>query len=317
MSRFALCLLLALASPILAPPAAAQKSQDYGTQAYAPENLGQLPVNDRIRVIEREYAEQSGGRRLPDDQLEFYLDQIQHSRWTFSQIRQDIATSLRGSGGNRPGDGWRPPGGGWQPESLICTSDRSRYQECRTPFRGRAELVEQLSSTACVEGRTWGWREGMIWVDRGCRGRFAEIRGQRPGQDRAVVCESVKGRYQECRTGFRGPAELLENLSSTRCVAGVNWGEQPGMVWVDQGCRASFVESRYSNRPPGRPGGGFNVTCSSVDGRFVTCAWDARQGRPLLIEQLSSSACLEGQSWGYDGQAIWVNRGCRARFGTR
>ncbi len=40
-----------------------------------------------------EYADQSSGRRLPDDQLEFYLDQID-SGWTFSRIKQDIAESL-------------------------------------------------------------------------------------------------------------------------------------------------------------------------------------------------------------------------------
>ena len=46
------------------------------TKAYAPDNLTQLSYAERVRVLEKEYYEQSGGRNLPDDQLEFYLDSI-------------------------------------------------------------------------------------------------------------------------------------------------------------------------------------------------------------------------------------------------
>jgi hypothetical protein len=36
-----------------------------------------------------------------------------------------------------------------------------------------------------------------------------------------------------------------------------------------------------------------------------------------LIEQLSSNSCREGSTWGYSGNQIWVDRGCRGRFGSR
>ena len=71
LSAASLALALAFAGAALPAPAAAQS-----TRAYAPENLRQLSFSDRVRVVEREYADQSRGRQIPDDQLEFYLDQI-------------------------------------------------------------------------------------------------------------------------------------------------------------------------------------------------------------------------------------------------
>ena len=119
LSTALLVLGLAGAATALPVPAAAQS-----TRAYAPENLRQLSVSERARVIEREYADQSRGRRIPDDQLEFYLDQVD-SGWGFSRIQQDIATSLRGgsaSSGLRPG--WN--GSNWSGQTLICSSTDHR-----------------------------------------------------------------------------------------------------------------------------------------------------------------------------------------------
>jgi len=36
-----------------------------------------------------------------------------------------------------------------------------------------------------------------------------------------------------------------------------------------------------------------------------------------LTNQRSGSPCVQGQTWGYDGRGIWVDRGCRADFVTR
>jgi len=36
--------------------------------------------------------------------------------------------------------------------------------------------------------------------------------------------------------------------------------------------------------------------------------------RVRLVERLSSQACVQGRSWGYDRQGIWVDDGCRAVF---
>ena len=231
------CLTAVLA--LAAPAAQAQIS----SRAYAPENLSQLSSSDRSRVISQEYADQSNGRRIPDDQLRFYLAQV-NSGWGFSRIKQDIATSLRGSGN---GGGWN--GGGGNNGTVRCESQDNRERTCNTGWRN-ATLVRQISGSACVEGQTWGARNGSVWVNRGCRGEFAEARGN----------------------------------------SGGGWGGG---------------DSNYS------------VTCSSNNNRQQTCAWDARQGRPALIQQLSGTACVEGRSWGYSNGSLWVNGGCRARFGVR
>lgn len=296
--------LLGLGLLFAAPqPAQAQIQQ----KAYAPENLRSLSRQDQERVIGIEYSEQSRGRRIPDDQLRFYLDQVNRSSWTFSRIKQDIATSLGGGHG-----GWNPglsPGG-----TVLCESKDNRRSTCNTGFRGRATLSQNLSKTRCVEGQNWGSGNGVVWVDGGCRARF--VQGSHGGGHGVKVrCESDNGRYRECQTGFRGNAVLTRKLSDARCTEGETWGQRNGMVWVDRGCRAEFIAGG-GNWNPGGGNSGYTVTCSSDDNRHRTCAWTSR-GRPVLIQQLSKNECREGSTWGYSDNQIWVDRGCRARFGAR
>lgn len=235
-------LLAALCLATLALPAAAQRAE----RAYAPEDLRGLAYNDQVRVISLEYQEQSNGRRIPDDQLRFYLDQVNRSNWGFSQIKSDIARSLGGSGGgNYPGPYPGGPGGG---QLVRCESKDGDARRCPTQWQARPRLVRQLSKSPCIEGQTWNSQPGLITVWKGCRAEFAPGRG--------------------------------------------GWG-----------------------------GGGYHddysVTCSSVEDRTVTCAWNARYGQPRLIQQLSRAACVEGRTWGRQGRsAIWVSGGCRGRFGT-
>jgi hypothetical protein len=309
-------LIWVLGAVLLAASIPADLQAQPTTKAYAPEDLRRLNVPDRVRVIEREYAEQSRGRRIPDDQLEFYLDQVD-SGWSFSRIKQDIAESLRG------GATWHPGTPGWQAREVICTSEDYRRRECIKPFRGPAVLSEQFSAVRCVEGQSWGQTRDRIWVDRGCRGRFREdprpVAPILPPSMEGVVCESREGRRRRCPTPFRGPAQIAEQYSQAACIQGETWGSTPGEVWVTRGCRALFVEARgRPGRPglPGMPGIDYNVTCTS-DGGYRACAWNRSMGRPYIIEQMSRAPCVEGRSWGYADGNIWVDRGCRARFGAR
>ena len=222
---------------LIAVPSPAQAQIQ--TKAYAPENLRTLSRQDQERVISLEYSEQSRGRRIPDDQLRFYIDQVNRSNWGFSRIKQDIAQSLAGNGPRPP----VPPIGSQQ---VRCESTNNRPRTCPTRWNWPSRLVRQLSSNSCIEGQTWSSRPGSVYVTAGCRGEFAPGRGRPP----------VVGNYQ--------------------------------------------------------------VTCSSNDRRYATCAWDRSRGRPRLLLQLSSTACVEGRTWGYDpARGLWVNSGCRGRFGNR
>jgi len=256
-------------------------------------------------VIGQEYSEQSRGRAIPEDQMRFYLDQVRLSRWTFSRIKTDIAQSLGGSG-------WNPP---IDSGSVRCESNDSRQRTCPTPWRGTSRLVRQLSNTRCIEGQNWSSTPGQVWVRGGCRADFAEGAWNDGGVGEQIRCESDNGRYRQCGTGRYGEASLVQQLSGTRCVRNGNWGLTNGALWVDGGCRGVFRVGRgYGDGDSG----GYNVTCSSQDNRRTTCAWDIGRGMPRLIQQLSSQPCIQGQTWGYALRGgLWVDRGCRARFGVR
>ena len=211
--------------------------------------------------------------------------------------------------------------GGWDPGtgsgSILCESNDNRRRQCNTGFRNRAALSQNLSNTRCVEGQNWGSGNGYVWVDRGCRGRFVEGSYGDGGYGAKVRCESTNNRYRECNTGFRGYATLSRKLSNARCTEGETWGQRGnGTVWVDRGCRAEFTEGN-GGWNPGGGNGNYSVTCNSQDNRRNTCPWNSRYGRPYLIQQISSNSCREGSTWGYLGNQIWVDRGCRARFGAR
>lgn len=324
------CALAALAS---APSAFAQDQ----SKAYAPRDLAVLNEADRTRVIEREYGEQSGGRSIPDDQLEFYLDQID-SGWTWQAIQNDIAQSLAGSGGWHPAPPPRPVpaprpeplpppepiGSIYGPGAveLDCESRKYRYTTCRTGVRARFEIIGQYGKSPCVEGRSWGQSPGVIWVDQGCRARFVEQQYySRPWRGTTFDCAAADAGYRECRIPGDGPVRVMQELGRGRCVEGRTWGQRSGWVWVDAGCRARF-ERVDSGRPGGRPSRDryddepYAVTCTSR-GEYRTCAWDPTEGEPTLIENLSRDRCVEGRTWGYDRrQGLWVDEGCQGRFGT-
>jgi hypothetical protein len=56
-----------------------------------------------------------------------------------------------------------------------------------------------------------------------------------------------------------------------------------------------------------------SVTCESRNNSRQTCSADT-SGGVRLSQQLSSQGCWQGDTWGYDRNRIWVDRGCRAVF---
>lgn len=56
------------------------------------------------------------------------------------------------------------------------------------------------------------------------------------------------------------------------------------------------------------------VTCESRDGDRTWC-WATDTSRGVqLVEQMSDSRCVQGRTWGYTRERIWVSNGCRGRF---
>jgi len=154
----------------------------------------------------------------------------------------------------------------------------------------------------------------------------------------SVECHSRGYQYTECAAEFRRPV-LQEQLSDSECVENQTWGykERRGVIWVTQGCAATFAESddddRASHRHRDRDDDDSprrddderhgerhhhqrEVTeCRSSGYAFTRC--DVEWSEARLVEQLSETRCVEGRSWGVDDQGLWVDKGCAGRFEGR
>ncbi|MCI0661554.1 MAG: DUF3011 domain-containing protein [Acidobacteria bacterium] len=134
-----------------------------------------------------------------------------------------------------------------------------------------------------------------------------------PPQQR-VSCNSNDMRRNYCNVDTRGGVRLYKQKSDSPCIQGRTWGYNRTGIWVDRGCRAEFeVGGGYGGGYYGGGYGGRTITCNSNDMRRNWCNVDTRGG-VRLYKQKSDSPCIQGRTWGYNRDGIWVDRGCRAEF---
>lgn len=212
-------------------------------------------------------------------------------------------------------------------ERYIVTCESKNYQRAECSVGGGpVSMVRQLSTPPgdCIQARTWGFdtRRNTIWVSNGCRAEFSAQAARPPSpwqpSGETVTCESQNYRYTECSVPG-GPVGLVWQLSTPPgdCVMGRSWGfnASRNVIWVNNGCRAEFRVGG-SRPPPVPPPSSQVITCQSWEYRDAECF--VGRGPVFLARQLSTSPgdCIEGQTWGFDGQsqAIWVRAGCRAEF---
>ncbi len=141
---------------------------------------------------------------------------------------------------------------------------------------------------------------------------------------RRVTVES-NGRGREYRrVDHDGYVRLSRRLSDKPCIQNRTWGYDRNGIWVSDGCRAVFEvgrEDRWDRRDDRRDNrtgrdrwvrdDTFRV--ESSDGRYRSRNVDTRGG-VRLVRKLSDAPCIQGRTWGYDRNRIWVDRGCRAVF---
>jgi Protein of unknown function (DUF3011) len=126
-------------------------------------------------------------------------------------------------------------------------------------------------------------------------------------QTGSVSCASSDGLKKYCALETKGGAHLVKQTSEAECKQGESWGYDEKGLWVDHGCGGEFAAGVAAPAA-----GGKVLTCSS-DGGKIYC--DASTGRGVqLVKQRSAAPCKQGDSWGYDGLGIWVDRGCSADF---
>ena len=57
---------------------------------------------------------------------------------------------------------------------LNCSSNGYKYNYCAANTQGRVVLMREVSSgNLCRQGSGWGYDNGGIWVDKGCRADFS------------------------------------------------------------------------------------------------------------------------------------------------
>lgn len=198
------------------------------------------------------------------------------------------------------------------PQRLVeCSSTDGKYRECENVGTSRVTLARQTSDAACVEGQTWGVRDGTIWVDRGCRAEFGVggpgVIGSTAG-GATLVCESSGEKLHRCPAETAGGVRLIDQRSSSPCTFGSTWGWDATGVWVSEGCRAEFALGGSATQT--------SVVCESIDGRRNVCPVDTRFG-VTLVRQLSDSECVRNRTWGESREGIWVTEGCRGEFAVR
>jgi hypothetical protein len=149
--------------------------------------------------------------------------------------------------------------------NLTCASDDGRRHYCQVNTGGSVRMVNQRSGSPCIQGQTWGWDRGGVWVDRGCRADFLlGTAGYGPGyrpppgngyyppppvmpapSGGVITCSSNDMGYKFCSAYTRQGVRLVNQRSGSPCVQGQTWGYNNKGVWVDRGCRADFQLGRY------------------------------------------------------------------------
>lgn len=82
------------------------------------------------------------------------------------------------------------PAGAGQRE-IRCDSRGLGYNFCRVDTGGRVELVRKHSLFACNEGRSWGYDDRGVWVDKGCMADFRV--GDHHHSNKAAIAGAVVG----------------------------------------------------------------------------------------------------------------------------
>lgn len=125
----------------------------------------------------------------------------------------------------------------------------------------------------------------------------------------SVMCQSTKGRLNNCFFDTSQGVILKKQLSNTSCQG--NWLYGANFVQVKNGCRGEFISA-------GNESLGVTdvrkIVCGSRNSNTKRCDFETVQTLPVvLIQQLSNSPC-EG-NWGTIPGFIEVSNGCRAEFG--
>ena len=201
----------------------------------------QLPVDGRARLIKQKSDSpciqgQSWGQRG---------DRV----WVDRGCRAKFEVTFGGSGAS---------------QRVECRSEQQRYRECPIARGYVGKLISDESGGKCRNTGAWGTRDGLVWVNLGCKGRFELVRsgggsggsgsgGGNPGQQQRA---EVQCRNQAAREGLsvRGVANaVLRGSYWETTVDGARGGKPVRAI-----CRFYPGGNRAELYYPGGPGGGWS-----------------------------------------------------------
>ena len=159
-----------LVAATFAVPASAQYARDYGYNGgYDNSSTVRCESNDgRVNRCPLPYG---GGRVVVERQLSRGAC-IEGRSWGQDRNAIWVAQGCRGDFQVMPGYGNNYGNGYGYGRVFRCESNDGRVRECAANTRAGVQLVRQLSRSACIEGRTWGYGRTGIWVAEGCRAEF-------------------------------------------------------------------------------------------------------------------------------------------------
>lgn len=197
---------------------------------------------------------------------------------------------------------------------VICESKNGRREVCEADLADGIVLVQQLSKARCAHGQSWGYdlEKAQIWVDQGCRAEFRRGRGPDaiPGEielNTPVTCESKNGKRNVCKADTSAGVQIVRQLDNASCDYRRDWGWDNDGIWVANRCRAEFVVR-------GKPKVAVQaIACESVNGMRNRCPADTHLG-VAVFKTLGDGECIFGETWGFDADGVWVDKGCYAQF---
>lgn len=139
-------------------------NQGYGSTVRCESNDGRTnrcAINGRGRVqLSRQLSRSAciEGRSWGSDRDSVWVSQGCRAEFTVSRGRYS--------------GGWDNSGYGSGGQTFRCESNDGRTRECAANTRAGVQLVRQLSRSACIQGRSWGYSRSGIWVSDGCRAEF-------------------------------------------------------------------------------------------------------------------------------------------------
>jgi hypothetical protein len=266
--------------------------------------------------------------------------------WVDKGCAGEFEVAYRDEGASGPAWGTVPAEGVLDRTFLECRSESYARSICEVDGTVTdVRLDRRRSNAPCLAGESFGFDGRHIWVAKGCGGRF-EVAfrripggGQSPTGDRPwwegvgavetrvvdLRCESRNHGRNICVAGGSVTAiRLKRQRSAAACERGDSFGFHEDFVWVDKGCQADF-EVTYRFRadsggpvvgapPPFKEVERVDFTCKSDNYRRNVCYVPGRMIDARLKRTRSRAPCVLSDSFGYQDDLVWVDKGCEGEF---